>query len=69
MRKMKTNHYLCDIIAPTNMEENGYTVDIQTDKQVVDAHRKEWRCTRLCPYRYVEKRGGSVYRPASGMDR
>ena len=31
----------------------GYRIDIQTDKQTVDAHREEWRCSCVGSFRYV----------------
>ena len=59
---------IAELLAENNTEDNDYTIDIQTDKQIVDAHREEWRCARVGSYWYVEKRSGSIYQPTSRMD-
>ena len=39
----------------------GYTIDIQMDKQIVDAQCQERRCACVGSYRYVKEGGGSDY--------
>ena len=57
---IKEKDYLCIT--------NDHPSDIQTDKQVVDAHREKWRCTCVGTYRHIQERGGGVHQPASEMD-